>query len=128
MAMHCDKYAVEYLPIDYAKRTGKSKIVPWDAANFFILILRMAMLFRPLRVFLPCALLCLLYAVVKTFVDFFVTGDRMLSTTAAIAALSALQLTLIGGLGDGIATRLWHMGGTRYPGVLTRRGRNGTTP
>jgi glycosyltransferase involved in cell wall biosynthesis len=128
MAMHCDKYAVEYLPIDYAKRTGKSKIVPWDAANFTILILRMAMLFRPLRVFLPCALLCLLYAVGKASYDFFVKGDPMLSTTAAIALLGAMQLTLIGGLGDGIATRLWHMGGKRYPGVLTRRGRDGANP
>jgi glycosyltransferase involved in cell wall biosynthesis len=121
MAMHCDKYAVCYVPIDYAKRTGKSKIVPWDAANFAILILRMAMLFRPLRVFLPCALLCFLYAFGKAFVDFVISGDRMLSTTAAIAGVSGLQILLIGMLGDGIATRLWHMGGSRYSGVLSRR-------
>ncbi len=121
MAMHCDKYAVCYLPIDYKKRTGKSKIVPWDAANFAILILRMAMLFRPLRVFLPCALLCFAYAAGKMFVDFVISGDRMLSTTAAIGAVSGLQILLIGMLGDGIATRLWHMGGTRYSGVLSRR-------
>lgn len=121
MAMHCDRYAVTYVPIDYMKRKGRSKIVPWDAVNFFNLIVRMAMMFRPLRVFLPCVLLCFLYAAGKTFVDLFITGDRMISTTAAIAALSALQILLIGMLGDAIATRLWHMGGTRYVGVLSRR-------
>lgn len=122
MAMLCDKYAVSYVPIDYKRRTGKSKIVPWDAANFTILILRVAMLFRPLRVFLPCVLLCFLYAVGKTFVDLFITGDRMISTTAAMAAVSGLQILLIGMLGESLATRLKYMGGTRYAGVLSRRG------
>jgi len=122
MAMLCDKYAVSYVPIDYKKRTGKSKIAPWDAANFTLLILRLAMLFRPLRVFLPCVLLCFLYAIGKTFVDLFITGDRMISTTAALAAVSGLQILLIGMLGEAIATRLKYMGGTRYPGVLSRRG------
>ena len=28
LAMHCDKYAVRYLPIDYRPRIGRSKIVP----------------------------------------------------------------------------------------------------
>jgi glycosyltransferase involved in cell wall biosynthesis len=110
MAMLCDKYAVTYLPIDYRRRAGgKSKIVPWDAATFTVLILRMAMLFRPLRVFLPCALICMLYAVLKLCWDFGVAGDRNISTTAAVAMLSGLQITLIGMLGEAIATRLWHL-------------------
>jgi glycosyltransferase involved in cell wall biosynthesis len=133
MSMLCDKYAVTYVPIDYKRRTGKSKIVPWDAATFTILILRMAMLFKPLRVFLPCALMCLLYAAGKTCFDFLVTGDRSISTTAAIALIGSLQILLIGMLGEAIATRLWHMGGTRYVGVLSRTTRrrpksNGRAP
>jgi glycosyltransferase involved in cell wall biosynthesis len=127
MSMLCDKYAVTYIPIDYQRRTGKSKIVPWDAATFTILILRMAMLFKPLRVFLPCALLCLLYAAAKVFWDFAITGDRNISTTAAIAMISALQIVLIGMLGEAIATRLWHMGGTRYVGVLSQTSRRPPT-
>jgi hypothetical protein len=79
----------------------------------------MAMLFRPLRVFLPCAVLCLLYAALKLCWDFGIAHDRNISTTAAIAMLSALQITLIGMLGEAIATRLWHMGGRRYEGVLS---------
>jgi glycosyltransferase involved in cell wall biosynthesis len=114
MAMLCDKYAVKYVPIDYRRRVGKSKIVPWDAAAFTVLILRVAMLFRPLRVFLPVAFLSLVYAVVKASWDLLITGDRMISTTAAVAALSALHLTLIGMLGDAVATRLRHMNGILY--------------
>jgi glycosyltransferase involved in cell wall biosynthesis len=124
MAMHCDKYAVTYIPIDYNHRTGKSKIVSWDAVTFVNLILRIAMLFRPLRVFLPCALLCMLYAVLKSFWDLVVTGHPNISVTAAVAMLSALQLMLIGMLGEAIATRLWHISGLRYVGVLSRQGRS----
>jgi glycosyltransferase involved in cell wall biosynthesis len=120
MSMLCDKYAVTYLPIDYRRRVGgKSKIVPWDAATFTVLILRMAMLFRPLRVFLPCALVCIVYALVKLCWDLGITGDRNISTTASVAMLGALQITLIGTLGESLATRLWHQGGTRYVGVLS---------
>ena len=61
LAMHCDHYAVDYVPIDYRKREGKSKIVPWDAGSFLVLILRTAMLFRPIRIFLPIVGLFLLY-------------------------------------------------------------------
>jgi glycosyltransferase involved in cell wall biosynthesis len=120
MAMHCDKYAVEYVPIDYGKRTGKSKIVAWDALTFAILILRMAMQFRPLRVFLPVAFFCFVYAFGKTAFDFLVSGDRSVSVTAAMAFLAGLQIALIGMIGDGIATRLWSQGGNRYVGVHYR--------
>jgi glycosyltransferase involved in cell wall biosynthesis len=47
----CD---VEFVPITYAHRTGKSKIRPIaDSANFLLLVIRMTMYFNPLRVFLP---------------------------------------------------------------------------
>jgi glycosyltransferase involved in cell wall biosynthesis len=121
MSMHCDKYAVSYVPIDYKRRTGKSKIVPWDAATFTFLILRMAMLFKPLRVFVPCALVCFLYAFAKVIYDLAIARDGMVSTTAAVASLCGLQILLIGMLGEAIATRLWHMAGTRYVGVVARR-------
>ena len=104
LAMHCDKYAVSYVPIDYRPRQGTSKIVPWDAGNFAILILRTAMLFRPLRVFLPLVLLCLAYGVIKMTID--VIRDPNISASAVLAFLSALQLLLIGMLGDAMATRL----------------------
>jgi len=108
LAMHCDKYAVRYLPIAYRPRQGISKIVPWDAGAFAVLILRTAMLFRPLRVFLPLVVVCFTYGVVKMCID--LTHDPNISASAVLAFLSALQLLLIGMLGDAMATRLGRLG------------------
>jgi hypothetical protein len=104
LAMHCDKYAVSYLPINYRERKGRSKIVPWDAGSFLILILRTAMLFRPIRVFLPVVLVCLLYGFTKMAID--LTHQPNISASALLALMSALLILLIGMLGDAMATRL----------------------
>lgn len=104
MAMLCDKYAVVYIPIDYRKRKGRSKIVAWDAGSFAILILRIAMLFKPLRVFIPLALVCFAYGFTKTTVDLY--RDPMISSSAILALISGLQLTLVGMLGEAVASRL----------------------
>jgi glycosyltransferase involved in cell wall biosynthesis len=116
LAMHCDKYAVSYLPIDYRARKGKSKIVPWDAGSFAILILRTAMLFRPLRIFIPIVLLCLLYGFVKMSID--MTRDPNISASALLAFVSALLILLIGMLGDALATRLGRLN-SQITGVRT---------
>lgn len=116
LAMHCDRYAVTYLPIDYLGRRGRSKIVPWDAASFLVLILRTSMLFRPLRVFVPVILVCLAYGVTKTAID--LVRDPMISATATLALLSALLILLIGMLGDAVATRLGRLT-TNIIGVRT---------
>jgi len=104
LALLCDKYAVTYIPIDYRKRQGKSKIVPWDAGSFAILILRVAMLFRPLRVFFPVAVLCFVYGVAKATID--LTHDPNISASAILAFVSALIMVFTGMLGDAVATRL----------------------
>lgn len=104
LAMHCDKYPVAYLPINYRRRQGKSKIAPWDAASFLVLILRTAMLFRPLRVFLPVVLMCFAYGVIKMAID--LSHQVFISASALLALGSALQILLIGMVGDALATRL----------------------
>jgi len=104
VAMHCDKYAVTYVPIDYRARRGISKIVPWDAGSFAILILRTAMLFRPLRIFMPIVITCLLYGAVKMTID--MIRDPNISASALLAFMSALIILLIGMLGDALASRL----------------------
>ncbi len=118
LAMHCDKYAVTYLPIDYRGRRGRSKIVPWDAGSFLILILRTSMLFRPLRVFIPLMLAALAYGIGKAVIDLAVIHDRMISASATLALVSALMILLIGMLGDAVATRLGRLT-TNILGVRT---------
>lgn len=106
LAMMCDKYSVEYITIAYAKRVGKSKIVPWDAFNFFVLITRMAMLFRPVKVFLPIASACLLYALGKGLYDIIEPTHPNLSISAITMFICFLITTLIGGLADAMSVRL----------------------
>jgi glycosyltransferase involved in cell wall biosynthesis len=54
LAMECHGYIVKYRPIDYAARIGKSKIRPiHDTINFFSLVLRVVMYFKPLKIFIP---------------------------------------------------------------------------
>ena len=117
MAMHCDKYAVRYRPIDYRARTGKSKIVPWDAGSFAILILRTAMLFRPLRVFVPVVVVCLAFGLGKMGMDLLVKGDPNISASALLGMVSALLILLIGMLGDALATRLGRLNANAIVGV-----------
>lgn len=117
MAMHCDKYAVTFVPIDYRRRTGKSKIVATDAGSFAILILRTAMLFRPLRVFVPIVKICFIYGVCKTLVDLWVMHDRNISASALLGFMSALIILLIGMLGDAMATRLGRLSPNAVVGV-----------
>ena len=46
--------SVVFVPVDYAKRTGSSKIRPIrDTLNFLVLILRVSIYVHPLKVFLP---------------------------------------------------------------------------
>jgi len=117
IAMHCDKYAVTYVPIDYRQRTGKSKIVPWDASAFAALILRTAMLFRPLRIFLPATVVFFGYGLVKMLIDLLITGDPNISASALLGFMSALIVLLIGMLGDALATRLGRLSPNAVAGV-----------
>ena len=118
LAMHCDKYAVSYVPINYRPRQGRSKIVPWDAGSFLVLILRTSMLFRPLRVFLPLVLLCLLYGFGKMTID--LLRDPNISASALLALMSALLILLIGMLGDAIATRLGRLSPHAVAGIQAK--------
>lgn len=118
LAMYSDKYAVDYVPIDYRPRRGHSKIVPWDAMSFAVLILRTAMLFRPLRVFLPVVVACFGYGVVKALIDLDEIGN--LSASATLALLSGLLILLIGMLGDAIATRLGRLNANPVIGIQSQ--------
>ena len=115
LAMHCDKYAVAYVPIEYRARSGRSKIVPWDAGSFLILILRTSMLFRPLRIFLPIVFIFSAYGVIKLGID--LSHQPNVSASAALALICALLILLIGMLGDAISTRLGRFSPNAVVGV-----------
>jgi glycosyltransferase involved in cell wall biosynthesis len=69
LAMICNGYQVAYVPIDYFKRIGQSKIKPFHAIKFAFLILRTVMLFRPMRILAPVASLVILAGLILLAID-----------------------------------------------------------
>ncbi len=57
LAFLCNGHAVEYMPIRYSKRSGKSKFHPLkDTYRYITQMARMITYFEPLKIFLPLAL------------------------------------------------------------------------
>jgi glycosyltransferase involved in cell wall biosynthesis len=118
LAMLCEGYHVVYLPIDYYSRTGKSKIVPRHFMDFVVLILRVAVLFQPLKIFLPLALVCgglgvlkVIYDIVAFYLrnptfDWSLLYKATISSSALLLLLAALQILLIGMVADGLLRRV----------------------
>jgi len=103
LVMIVDGYRVKWEPIDYYKRSGKSKIKPIDALAFLILIVRTITYFNPLRFFLPVALFLFIFGFGRLCYDVFWLHNLTDSTT--LLFLFALQVGLIGILADLIVRR-----------------------
>ena len=98
-------YLVEYVEVDYYARTGKSKIRPiQDTWNFFMLIIRLTLIFRPLKVYLPIALGLFLAAAGIVAVGWFGFG-KIFDNTALIFLFAAFQALAIGFLADVVNVR-----------------------
>jgi len=118
LAYMVDDYFVIYIPIDYRRRVGKSKIVPWHFMDFIALILRLSMMFNPLKIFLPLALftgtlgiLKALYDIAALFarsptLDWSLLLQPALSTSAVLLIFISLQLLMIGMVADGVIRRI----------------------
>jgi glycosyltransferase involved in cell wall biosynthesis len=118
MSLLADDYVVKYIPINYYRRTGRSKIRPLHFMDFTVLILRMSMMFQPLKVFVPLAFIFGGLGVVKVIYDvitLFFRADTFswsllyqpaISTSAIFLLLIGLQLLLIGMMADGLVRRM----------------------
>lgn len=93
----CNGHPVEYVPIDYHARLGASKIRPWHAYEFTLLILRTIVFFNPLKVFIPIGGVLAVAGAAKFVYD--VTRDN-LSESAVLAFLGALIIWAVGLLAD----------------------------
>ena len=100
LCMSCNGKRMIYTPIEYGKRVGKSKIRPVDFLNFIILVLRMTVLFNPLRVFIPLGLALMGLGAVKFIYDIWMDN---LSETTVFAFLSALIIWSLGLIADMIS-------------------------
>jgi glycosyltransferase involved in cell wall biosynthesis len=87
-------YLVEFVPIQIEKRVGKSTVGVGTGFQTILLVLRLASLFNPLRVFVPLAMLFIGFGVVWT-IPYMINGQGV--TVAAM--LSILTGVLLFGLG-----------------------------
>jgi hypothetical protein len=74
LAFLCNHQKVNFVPIDYFKRTGGvSSFHPIkDTYNYISLVIRTVMYFNPLRIFLPLTAFVFILGATKTVYDFFV--------------------------------------------------------
>jgi len=89
-------FSVKYLPIVAGKREGKSKIRPFsDGAKFLLIIMRICMLFSPLRIFAPASAYLFLmglgyYAYTFWTSHRFTNMSMLLFTTAVLVFMMGL--------------------------------------
>lgn len=100
LCMTCSGKRMIYTPIEYGRRIGKSKIRPVDFINFIILVLRVIVLFNPLRVFIPLGLVLFVLGFLKLLYDL---TQWNLSETAVFAFLAALMIWSLGLIADMIS-------------------------
>jgi glycosyltransferase involved in cell wall biosynthesis len=100
MAFLSNQHAVEYLPIDYAKRAGVSKFHPFrDAYRYILQVLRMVMYFNPLKVLMPFALWIMAIGVVKLVVDL-IHYDWHVTTSTLLLLTVGFQIAVLALIGD----------------------------
>jgi glycosyltransferase involved in cell wall biosynthesis len=101
LAFLANHHPVKYVPIGYRKRIGKSKFHPiHDTAKYGSTVIRMIMYFRPLRVFVPLAVIMGVAAIAKSCYDFFIHPKHSLEESDIILAVAALMVLAIGLLAD----------------------------
>ena len=106
LAMLTNHFKVEYVPVNYYKRKGKSKIRPiYDTVNFLQLIIRTTLYFNPLAFFIPLSLILVALAFLVLVGSWILLGKPM-DVTFGIILMTAVVLTAIGMLADLIVKRI----------------------
>jgi len=106
MCMMTNGYLVDYVPIDYHFRIGRSKIRPIrDTLNFLQLIARMALYFAPLKLFLPLSLSLFLAGVGWGFASLMLTG-QVADVSTLVVTMAAIHIGAIGLLAELMHTSL----------------------
>ncbi|HEY5037544.1 MAG TPA: glycosyltransferase, partial [bacterium] len=104
LALECHGYIVKYHPISYAVRIGTSKIKPiQDTINFFSLVLRVVMYFKPLKIFIPLSGIIFMSGLVSGVMSR-LQGEALNGVTLFLFVAS-LQIAALGLLADLLVKR-----------------------
>lgn len=106
LIMLTNGYSVKYVPINYFKREGKSKIKPiQDTLNFVQLIIRTVLYFNPLKFFISLSLFLVLLAFSVLFGSWLFLGKAM-DTSFGVILMTSVIIMAIGMLADLINKRI----------------------
>ncbi len=100
LCMLASSLTVVYHPINYGQRIGHSKIKARHFFKFIFLVLRLTVLFQPLRIFLPLGAFLFIAGVAKAIYDHSLTSP---SAGAVFAILGAIVVWSLGLWADTIA-------------------------
>lgn len=93
-------YSVRYIDIPYAARAGESKFHWWkDTRRYLMQVVRMTLIYNPLRIFGPPAVIVGGVGAGKLVYDL-VTKDFRVATNTIVILLLAASLLLVGMLAD----------------------------
>lgn len=91
MAVVRSGYSLTYIPIRTNSRIGKSKIKPLrDGSRFFMIIIKIAILFSPMRVFLPVSAAMFLVGLGYGLFRILFMGGRYGPTSAMLITMSVV--------------------------------------
>ncbi|MDQ3177444.1 MAG: glycosyltransferase family 2 protein [Actinomycetota bacterium] len=100
MSFLSNGYSVHYVPIDYFPRAGTSKFHWWrDTKRYLLQVVRMALSYNPLKVFLPIGLLLLTIGLGKLGYDW-IDKDFRLAANTLLILMAGLQAVTVGLLAD----------------------------
>jgi len=113
-------YNVAFLPIKVAQRaSGKSKIRLWrDGTRFVTIILRMIMLYDPLRIFLPTGVILAFLGLLAWVAGVLNAGRLLLPNASILLFTGAIMTWLLGLIADQISGGRIHYRGDEYVMLL----------
>lgn len=106
LSMLTNGFRVHYVPINYHTRIGRSKIRPiHDTINFVELVLRIALYFSPLKVFVPFGVALFALAICWGLFTEFILGN-FADVSTLVIVMSGVQVSVVGMLAELINRRL----------------------
>ncbi len=108
VASHVSHYPVKYVSINANKRAGgKSTVRPAkDFVGFLSLITKIAIYFKPLKVFIPISIFLFVSAILVLLIGWFAFGG-VLDITFAILIMAAIQSLTFGLIAEMIVKRFY---------------------
>lgn len=109
MAFLRSGYRVKFVPIEVAKRDGKSHIRPLkDGIRFLLIIFKVATLYSPLKVFVPLAAVCFALGLSRYGYTYWHFGT--FTNMSALLMVASVQIFLIGLVSEQITSLLYKDG------------------